>query len=83
MTTERDIRNQIDYATKLAIQRGLEEGRKLGIEQGKEQGREMGLEQGTKQATREIARKMLELYFTISQIEMCTGLSREEIIELN
>ena len=46
MTLEMKILEETKYASKIALEEGLERGRKQGLEQGLEQGREQGREQG-------------------------------------
>ena len=46
MTLEMKILEETKYASKIALEEGLERGRKQGLEQGREQGRKQGLEQG-------------------------------------
>ncbi len=85
MTTERDIRNQIDYATKLAIQRGLEQGRKLGIEQGLEQGMELGIEQGREQGRESILKQLINSNIDtmgLKQVAKFLGMSEEEVLKI-
>ncbi|MBF0118361.1 MAG: Rpn family recombination-promoting nuclease/putative transposase [Desulfobacterales bacterium] len=66
-------KNALIYAEKKAMQKGLNEGFKEGIEKGKA----IGLEEGTKN----IARNMLKIGFSIKQITEATGLKEEEICD--
>ena len=52
------------------------------LEYGKEQGIEQGIEQGKKQQNIKIAKKMLDKKFDIQDIMETTGLTEEEIKEL-
>ena len=64
MTLEMKILEEIKYASKIALEEGLERGRKQGIEQGRkqglEQGRKQGLEQGLEQGIGQGLEKGLE-----------------------
>ena len=73
MTTERDLRNQIAYATKVAIEEGLAEGRAKGLAEGRAEGRAEG------QAG--IVRKMLEAGMSIEEVVRISGLTEEQIRE--
>ena len=46
MTLEMKILEETKYASKIALEEGLERGRKQGLEQGRKQGLEKGREQG-------------------------------------
>ena len=70
MQTARDTYNQLEYAKK----KGREEGLQQGLQQGHEQGRE--------ERSREIATNMLRNGLSIQTICYCTGLSAEEITQL-
>ena len=78
---------KIKYAEKIGEERGMERGIKKGIEKGIEQGIEKGLEkgieQGIKEEKQEIARNMLLANESIDKIVLYTGLTKEEIEELN
>ena len=74
MNTERDLRNQLDYA--------LSEGLAKGMAQGMAQGLAEGMEKGRKEALTESARKFKAQNVPIEVISSCTGLSVEEIMAL-
>ena len=67
MTTERDIRNQIDYA----------------FDKGKAEGVSQGIQQGMQQGKLNIARAMLIKGLDTDMISSVTGLAAEEIMKLN
>ena len=86
MTTERDLKNQLDYARKVAIAEGLAEGKAQGIAQGIEQGMAQGIEQGMAQGMAQeklqIAKNMLAMGLDTETISKATGLSVDEIDNL-
>jgi predicted transposase/invertase (TIGR01784 family) len=86
MTTERDLKNQLDYARKVAIAEGLAEGKAQGMEQGMAQGMEQGMEQGMAQGMAQeklqIAKNMLAMGLDTETISKATGLSVDEIDNL-
>ena len=67
MTTERDLKNQFDYARK--------EGHALGREEGRAEGRV----EGSQDKAVEIARNMILLGIDVETIAKATGLAAEEI----
>ena len=66
MTTERDLRNQMAYARKVAVEEGLAEGRA----------------EGRAEANLETALKFRNLGVAVEIISEATGLSVEEIKQL-
>lgn len=66
MTTERDLRNQMAYARKVAIEEGHAEGRA----------------EGRAEEQRVIAKRFLQMGLTIEQVMQGTGLTKEQIEEL-
>ena len=78
MTTERDLRNQMAYARKEAI----EEGHAEGLAQGLAEGLAQGLAEGRHKANLESAFKLRELGVAVETISIATGLSIEEIRNL-
>lgn len=74
MTTERDLRNQMAYARKEAIEEGLAEGRAIGIAEGRAEGRA--------EANLENALKLRDLGVDMETISKATGLSVQEIEQL-
>ncbi len=83
MTTERDIRNQIEYARedghRIGLLEGLEEGKAAGEKSGIEKGLQKGREEGRAEGSRNIATKLLALGIDINDIETATGISVEEL----
>ena len=84
MTTERDIRNQIQYARDKGLVEGLEKGMAAGIQKGMEKGRKEGIEQGIEQGRAEkekqIALNLIANGFDIPTIIRITGLTEEEVL---
>ena len=74
MTTEQDIRNQIEY--------GRFEGLEEGLVKGEAKGRKEGREEGRNAERLAIAKKMLEAGIPCGQIMSITGLSEEELQKL-
>ena len=82
---------EINTAKIEAREDGFEEGREDGLKEGKKEGREVGLKEGRKEgkkegekeAKRKIAKNMLDLKIDIETISKATGLTKEEIQELN
>ena len=71
MTTERDLRNQMAYARKEAIEEGLAEGRERGLAEG----RAKGLAEGLAEGRAEVVRKMLDAGMerrAVAEILQCT-----------
>ena len=86
MTTERDLRNQMAYARKEAIEQGMAEGRAVGFEVGRAEGRAEGREEGRAEGSRdkaiEIARNLKGMGMTIEDIAEIVGLETEIIDNL-
>ena len=90
MNTERDIRNQIQFAADKGREEGKKEGReeglKKGLEEGKKEGREEGLkrgrEEGIEKATLLMASKLKAMGVAIDVIIESSGLTREEVEKL-
>ena len=61
---------------------GYNTGYNKGLEDGIEHGIEKGVMQGKSENKKEIAKKMIESNVPIEQIEIFTGLTKEEIEEL-
>ena len=74
MNTERDLRNQLDYARS--------EGLAKGMAQGIEKGMKKGIEQGEANAKAAIAKAMKDKGIDIATISECTGIPIEEIGKL-
>ncbi len=86
MTTERDLKNQFDYARKegYAIgreegrQEGREEGREEGRQEGRQEGREEGLVTGRAEGKAETIRQMLVAGIPAAMIADALGITVEE-----
>ncbi len=74
-----DYKAVMDYAKEEAEEKGMEIGMEIGLVKGLEQ----GLEKGIKQRNIEIAKKLLSQNIEIGTIAISTGLSLEDIKELN
>ena len=61
---------------------GFDEGREAGLQVGIQQGIEQGLEQGAYETKLETAKAMLSLGLSLDQIQLCTGLPLETVMEL-
>ena len=81
MTTERDLRNQMAYARKEAIEEGLAEGLEKGLAEGLEKGLAEGLERGLKEGNREkamdIARNLKRMGMSVEDIVEAVGLEAD------
>ncbi|MFP4211601.1 MAG: hypothetical protein ACLFR8_10190 [Alkalispirochaeta sp.] len=75
---ERDRRSQIIYAGRQGEKRGMERGRGEGLEQGIKQ----GIAQGAIRRQTEIVKRMKARGLFIPEIAELTGLSAEEIQEI-
>ena len=75
MTTERDLRNQMAYAKKEAIEEGLAEGRAQGLAEGRAEGRA----EGQKEKSIEIARKLLAAGYPKDEVLELTGVKAAEL----
>ena len=71
----RDIKNSIDTAKR--------EGKEEGLAEGMEKGLAEGMEKGMNQRSLEIARKMLENGMDAATVMEITGLSEEEMLQIN
>ena len=78
MTTERDLKNQFEYARKVAIAEGMAEGRA----EGKAEGLAEGRAEGMALAHVEIAKNMLAMGLDVDTISKATGLSVDQINSL-
>lgn len=86
MTTERDLKNQMAYATKVGLEEGrergmkegLKEGLEKGIEQGIAEGRAKGIAEGRAEGRAEAIRKMLEAGLEIEKVCEIMEITREE-----
>ncbi len=73
----------LDDFRKEGREQGLEEGRKVGREEGREEVREEGREEGQNEVKQGIAIAMRKKGFPTEDILELTGLSKEELDELN
>ena len=78
MTTERDLKNQFDYARKEGLALGLEEGRAEGRVEGRAEGRAEGGEEGVK----ETVGKMVAAGVPVEVVAKALEMSVEEIQEM-
>lgn len=78
MTTERDLRNQMAWARKEAIEEGLAEGRA----EGRAVGRAEGRAEGSMDKALEIAGKMKALGVDLSIILQASGLTEDQVAAL-
>ena len=74
----RDEASRIYSATQKAIEQGLEQGREQGLKQGLQQGRE----EGKKEEKILIAKRLLQLGISVSDIAKTTDLTEEEVVKL-
>lgn len=70
MTTERDLRNQMAYATQVGREEGLEEGLAT------------GLAEGSHAKSVEIAKRLKEMGMSVSDIVSATGLDPDTVSSL-
>lgn len=78
-TQEKDA---IERGLKNGLEQGLQQGIQQGIEQGLQQGLQEGLQQGLQQGIEQTAKNFLQMGLSVEQIAQGTGLSIEEITEL-
>ena len=64
-------------------ERALEEGREKGREEGRAEGRIEGISEGFEKGKKEVAHKMKQSGMSLEIIAQCTGLSIEEIEQLD
>ena len=74
MTTERDLRNQMAYATQV----GLEEGREQGLAEGRAKGMAEGRAEGRAVGRTETIRQMLKAGIAMETIANALDLTPEE-----
>ena len=79
----RDIKNSIDTAKREGKEEGLAEGMERGLAEGMEKGMAEGMEKGMNQRSQEIARKMLANGMDAATVMEITGLSEEEMLQIN
>lgn len=68
-----------NYRNNLAREQGYDKGHEEGYEKGQEEGREEGRKEGLKERNIEIAKNLLSLNISTKDISKATGLSLEEI----
>lgn len=79
MTTERDLRNQMAYARKEAIEEGHAEGLAKGLAEGLEKGLAEGRAEGEKAKALEIAARLIENGMTKEEAADLTGIPVEDL----
>lgn len=91
----RDWKNVLDTNMKKSYVKGREEGREEGLAKGREEGLAKGREEGREEGLSEgmekgevikaekIARKMKEMGFSMEEIQQATGLTMEQLDNLN
>ncbi len=77
MTTERDLRNQMAYARKEAIEEGLAEGLEKGLAEGLAEGLERGLKEGSREKAMDIARNLKRMGMSVEDIVEAVGLEAD------
>lgn len=86
MNTERDLRNQMEYAIRKGheegLEKGLAEGRLKGIAAGREEGRAEGREEGREEGRAEVIGKMLEAGMTAEEVAGILGIEASEVLSL-
>ena len=86
MFTEIDRRAQLAFASEKGLaegrERGLAEGREKGLAEGRERGLAEGRELGNKEGKKNIAKRMIERGFPAVDVAEMTGLSEDEIRQL-
>jgi predicted transposase/invertase (TIGR01784 family) len=79
----RDLKNVIDTAAMEAKaegrEEGLQEGFEMGMEKGVEKGIEKGIEKGRAEGVRELVKNAKQAGISLEQIQIFSGLSKEEI----
>ena len=66
----------------LESERLTAKGIQQGMQQGIQQGIQQGLEQGRAKAIKETARKLKSMGLALTDIQLATGLSEEDILDL-
>ncbi len=78
-----DYENVLEYAVEQGEARGEAKGRAEGREEGRSEGLAEGLIEGENKGKRETAKNLLSLGDSVEKIAIVTGLSAQEIRELN
>ena len=76
------IKSKEDQIMKSTYDRLIDEGIEKGIEKGMERGRKEGIEKGQKAKEKSVILNMLRKKIDISTIMECTGVSKEQILQL-
>ena len=71
---------EYDYATDIAVKQ--EEAYAIGLERGIERGRQEGVERGAYEKALETAQLMIGLGIPLEQVQLCTTLPLETVLEL-
>ena len=71
---------EYDYATDIAVKQ--EEAYAIGLERGIERGRQEGVERGAYEKAVETAQLMIGLGIPLEQVQLCTTLPLETVLEL-
>ena len=79
---ERDYIDARINGKKEGLTEGMKQGLEDGLKQGLEEGMKQGLEKGMKQEKISIAKEMKHNNFPVELIEKMTGLSKEEITQI-
>ena len=66
----------------IGLEKGKIEGEQIGLEKGKIEGEQIGLKKGVHEGKKEIIKNMLKANMTVEQISQITGLSKDEILEI-
>jgi predicted transposase/invertase (TIGR01784 family) len=77
-----DFYNFTDYAEKKGMEKGIKKGRKEGMEKGIEKGMKTGLKTGLKTGVKKVAEKLLAMGMPVDDISKATGLSIDEIRQM-
>lgn len=76
------MKQGIQQGIQQGMQQGIQQGMQQGIQQGMQQGMQQGLEQGRAKAIKETARKLKSMGLALTDIQLATGLSEEDILDL-
>ena len=79
---EDGLKQGLEEGMKQGLEDGLKQGLEEGMKQGLEDGLKQGLEKGMKQEKISIAKEMKHNNFPVELIEKMTGLSKEEITQI-
>lgn len=82
MITERDLRNQMEYALNEAIAEGRAKGHAIGHAEGRAEGRAEGHAEGLAEGLAEAARRMLAAGMTVESVAEILQIPEEKIKEM-